>query len=98
MYAVATVEGDTVIGHVTCSISAVFYLFITRGGTIVCEITGARRYSADLPQGGLELPCKLLFYDSTKDITKIEKLLNKASSLSAVPSDNIGSTTDGSAS
>ena len=39
-----------------------------------------------------------VFYGSTKDITKIEKLLTKARSLSGVPSDNIGSTTDGSAS
>ena len=82
VYAVAIVEGDTVVGHVPRSISAVCYLFITRGGTIVCEIidsiglstiygeiTGARQYFADLPQGGLELPCKLLFYGSTKDIT-----------------------------
>ena len=42
VYTVAIVEGDTVVGHVPHSISAVCYLFITRGGTIICEITGAR--------------------------------------------------------
>ena len=68
------------MGHVPRSLLPVCNLFITRGGTINCEITGPRRYSADLPQGGLELPCKLLFSGSSKDITKVENLLKKAPS------------------
>ena len=35
--------------------------FLRRGGTISCEITGRRKYSHDLPQGGLEVPCVLTF-------------------------------------
>ena len=27
----------------------------------MCEVTGGRQYSADLEQGGLEVPCKLSF-------------------------------------
>ena len=83
MYAVAVVDGDSVVGHVPRTISATCYLFITRGGNITCEISGNRRYCADLPQSGLELPYKLTFSGSTKDISKTENLLNKAPSLPA---------------
>ena len=30
-----------------------------RRGVASCEVTGARQYSADLSQGGMEVPCKL---------------------------------------
>ena len=29
--------------------------------TIECTVTGRRKYSADLAQGGFEVPCTLLF-------------------------------------
>ena len=80
VYAVAVVEEENIVGHVRRSISPVCNLFITRGGTIDCEITGPWRYSADLPQGGIEFPCKLLFSCSSKDITKVENLFKKAPS------------------
>ena len=54
----------------TCS------LFIRKGGTIDCEVTDPnRKYSRDLPQGGLEIPC-VLTLQSTKDLVeKAVKLL-----------------------
>ena len=38
-------------------------VFIRRGGrsSIKCLITGSRRHSSDLLQGGLEIPCILIF-------------------------------------
>lgn len=39
---------------------------------------GSRRYSADLPQGGLEIPCVLTFKGMPKDIEKVAKLLRSA--------------------
>ena len=36
-------------------------LFLRRGGSIRCKVTGSRHYSSDLPQGGLKIPCSLLF-------------------------------------
>ena len=36
------------------------------------KVTGSRRYSRDLPQGGLEVPCTLKFQGSTKDIDKVK--------------------------
>ena len=37
--------------------------------------TGGRRYSADLPQGGLEIPCTITFEGVEKDVQKVKKLI-----------------------
>ena len=50
-----------IVGHVPRRISSICSIFIRRGGVIRCRVTGLRRYSSDLPQGGLELPCILTF-------------------------------------
>ena len=60
-YAVAVVHRSTVVGHIPRKIAAASALFLARKGTICCEVTGTRCYSEDLPQGGLEIPCKLTF-------------------------------------
>ena len=49
-----------------------------RKGTISCEVTEARQYSTDLPQGGLEIPCKLMFNGEARLINKVKKLLQEA--------------------
>ena len=53
-YAVAVKKGGTVVGHLPRRLSRLCALFIRRGGAITCIPTGRRRYSSDLPQGGLE--------------------------------------------
>ena len=58
-YAVAALRGNAIVGHVPRRISAACLLFLQRRGSIHCILTGTRRYSADLPQRGLEVPCKL---------------------------------------
>ena len=45
-------------------------LFITRGGAITCVVNGAQRYSLDLLQGGLKVPCKLLLSSLCKIATR----------------------------
>ena len=50
-YAVAVVDRGVIVGHVPRGISSVCYLFINRKGTITCEVTGAKQYTTDLPQG-----------------------------------------------
>ena len=72
-FAVAVVKNSTAVGHVPRKISSVCSLFLRKNGTIVCKVTGSRRYSRDLPQGGLEVPCTLKFQGSTKDIDKVKK-------------------------
>ena len=69
------IEGNsTVVGHIPRHISPFCSIFIKRGGSITCIVDGLRRYSADLAQGGLELPCKLLF--STPSLLESNKMKN----------------------
>uniref|UniRef100_A0A1X7T5I6 HIRAN domain-containing protein n=1 Tax=Amphimedon queenslandica TaxID=400682 RepID=A0A1X7T5I6_AMPQE len=75
-YAVAIVKSDgTVVGHLPKKISMAMSLFILRGGQITCIVTGKRRYSSDLIQGGLEIPCELSL--KSKEKTELTKLLNR---------------------
>ena len=49
-----------------------------------CTITGIRSYSADLPQGGLEVPYELRFKGNSQDVAKLRKLLARAESSGTV--------------
>ena len=60
-YAVAVARRSTVVGHIPHKIAAASALFLARKVTICCEFTGTWCFSEDLPQGGLEIPCKLTF-------------------------------------
>ena len=52
---------------------------------IFCQVTGRRRHSADLPQGGLEVPCTLMFVRQSQDINKVRKLISLAPAKSIDP-------------
>ena len=69
--AVAIRKDGSVVGHVPRALSAVCSSFICRGGLILCRVSGSRRYSADLPQGGLEVPYVLTF--RTSNAKNVEK-------------------------
>ena len=60
LFAVAIKRSGIVVGHIPRTISSVCCLFLRRG-TISCEVIGHRQYSLDLPQGGLDVPCRLTF-------------------------------------
>ena len=47
----------------------------SKGGQITCVITASRRYSPDLTQGGLEVPCSLKFQGKQEELQKIKKLI-----------------------
>ena len=49
-----------VIWLLAMSPNYIFSIFFHQEWSLVCVVTGARQYSMDLPQGGLEFPC--LFY------------------------------------
>ena len=63
----------SIVGHVPRKFS-ICSIFIRKGGTISCQVSGGRRYSADLPQGGLEIPCVLKFQGKVEDVNKVKKL------------------------
>ena len=77
LYAVAIKKRMVIIGHIPPKISVACSLFIQRGDALCCIITDShRQYSSDLPQGGLQIPCKLEFMcDDTELMSKIKKLV-----------------------
>ena len=81
---------NMIVGQVPRCISPLCSVFIRRGGSITCVVYGPRRYSSDLPQGGLELLCKLLFHaPSLLESNKMKKLIQSAMEKSLLePADN----------
>ena len=43
-----------------------FLLFLRHGGSITCQVTGHWRYSQDLAQGGIRIPCELILRELNK--------------------------------
>ena len=58
-------------------------MFLKKGGIISCIVTGPHQYSRDLDQGGLDVPCKLIFSGPVKEDfkRKVQSLLQKAPKL-----------------
>ena len=77
-FAVAVVNNACVVGHLPRKISSVSSIFIRRGGSILCRVTGCRRYSHDLPQGGLEIRCTLIFEGNAKYTEKAKLFVKEA--------------------
>ena len=75
-YAVAVIKNGSVVGHVPRRLSTLCSLFL-RHGCIDCRVTGNRRYSRDLPQGGLEIPCSLIFHGDPLKIEKVKQLIKE---------------------
>ena len=90
-YAVTVVERGVIVGHVPQAISSVCFLFLGRNSTLTCQVTGARHYSINLPQGGLEIPCKLIFYGESRLIVKVQNLLQEALTSGLLTSCNMDS-------
>ena len=74
-YAVAMWKGDEIVGHVPRYISALCSLFIRHGGAVYSIVLGERRYSRDLPQGGMEIPCRLHFVGNGRELKKVKSFL-----------------------
>ena len=72
------------VGHIPRRLSAICSLFIRQGGAINCRVNGHRRYPADLPQGGLEIPRILTFVvNNHKEDKKAQQLLGDTVSVEA---------------
>lgn len=76
-YVVAVLQHDTIVGHLPRCISTVCSLFIRRSGSIRCVVSDHRRYSRDLPQGGMEVPCKLHFLGNKSELKKFKSYFDK---------------------
>ena len=70
---------DTTVGHVPKFLSKITYFFLKLGGDLVVKITGQRRYSRDLDQGGMELPGTYVFTSTDAEMhAKLEMLAKEA--------------------
>ena len=75
-FAVKVMKCGSIVGHLPKKISSTCSLFLRHGGVIVCRIIDPnKRYSRDLEQGALEVPCLLLFQAKQKLLGKVRKLL-----------------------
>ena len=90
-YAVAIKRRSEVIGHVPRKISAMCSLFMQRRGSVICRIIDIHhQYSSDLLQGGLQIPCQLVFQsEDTELIAKIKKIVQSAPPIDLKPAKTI---------
>ena len=72
------------VGHVPQKISRICSIFLMGGGTITATVTGQQRYSSDLAQVGLEIPCNLKFSGEEEKISKLKKVLRQKKKLASV--------------
>ena len=82
-FAVAILKDEVTVGHAPRKILSVFSLFLRHGGSIRCRVTASRRYSADLPQGGLEIPCIYKLEGDKLYLARAQKLITTA--LTSIP-------------
>ena len=61
------------VGHIPKFMSKLTHFFLKHGGHIKCEITGGKKYSKGLEQGGLEIPARLTISNANKTMTDVMK-------------------------
>ena len=74
-HAVTVIRRGVTVGHVPRYVSRGFSLFLQLGGTITATVVSTRRYSRDLPQGGIEIPCQYTLEGPTNEVRKIRIFL-----------------------
>ena len=74
-YAVSVQKDRQIVGHLPRNISRLCSLFIRRGGTVTATVTGEKRRSTDLPQGGMEISCRLNFSGPGDDLLRAKHLI-----------------------
>ena len=72
-YAVAVLSEELgTVGHIPRTISRLCHSFLTRGGVLQVQVLGRRKRS-DLPQGGLDVPCMLIFTGKQKLVRRLRR-------------------------
>ena len=67
------------IEHVPKFLTKLKFFFLKTAGKLHITVTGPRRYSVDLKQGGLELPADFFFYslNEKRFLQRQEKILEE---------------------
>ena len=76
LFAVCVQKDGDIVGHVPRKISAICSLFLRRNETIHCKVTGSRRYSRDIAQVGMKIPCQLISEGDKKSVGKVETFMS----------------------
>ncbi len=90
--AVAVIGAGVTIGHLPRKISRVCSIFLRRGGSMHCVASRGQRYSADLPQGGMEIPCKLHFEGKIKEISKVKRYFKDKHTVKCIKVESVETT------
>ena len=75
-FAVALVKNGTIVEHMPKKLSALSSVFLC-SGSIECQLTGSKKFLRDLPQGGLEIPCKYIFRGKSIEIKKVSHVIKE---------------------
>ena len=67
-YAIAIISNNEIVGHVPKFLSKLTFFFLKHGATLTVKVTGERRYSFDLLQGGMEIPVELIYKSEKKEL------------------------------
>lgn len=76
-FAISVVKDGDVVGNLPQKISSICFTFL-RNGMVTCQVTGSMRYSTNLPQGELEVPCILVFRWDAKRMDEARRILEFA--------------------
>ena len=63
------------MGNLPKLLSKLTHFFVKHAGKIRFGITGSKRHSSDVEQGGLEIPAKIIFRNSNEIINEMKKKL-----------------------
>ena len=74
-YAMAIKNNAQTVGHVPKFLSKLVHFFQKHEGELLVEVIGERRFSFDLPQGGMEIPAKFTF--KTENIELFQQMQEK---------------------
>ena len=75
-YAIAIISNNQTVGHVPKFLSKLTFFFLKHGATLTVKVTGERRNSFDLPQGGMEIPAEFICKSEKKEL--IDQMKEKA--------------------
>jgi len=94
IFAVAVKKDDsTTVGHVPWEISCICNLIIRDGGLLHGSVTGSRRYSCDIPERSMEIPCDCIFSGSAllteKTIGHLKELQKKVPAIRTAPAQEL---------
>ena len=68
-YAIAIISNNQTVGHVPKFLSKLTFFFLKHGVMLTVKVTGERRYSFDLPQGGMEIPAEFIYKSEKKELS-----------------------------